>query len=231
LLFERISAVLNSLFDVSSSTHLIRRFTHLTHPTVGVALLAGLSWLTVFVNAGSSAHSIEVPANFSPHPLSKLETLHSIHPVTPNPEITTSQTSHVQVIRSHQATHSQPIEDGIYLYGQSPERDQIGSAYMVFEVTQGEVIGAFYMPRSSFDCFYGNLQADRIALTVIDSYERTPHPYAVALEPADTLATTESGVTPVGLEGFHAIDSPSENDLQILSTCRADFQSRLGSDQ
>jgi hypothetical protein len=112
----------------------------------------------------------------------------------------------------------------VYLYGQSPERDQIGSAYMVFAVEQGQVVGAFYMPYSSFDCFYGNLQADRLALTVIDSYEQTQHPYAIALEPADTVATTEAESVPVGLEGFHRIEDPSAQDLAILSTCQSDIQ-------
>lgn len=122
------------------------------------------------------------------------------------------------------STNSYAITDGVYLYGQSPERDQIGSAYMVFEVEQGQVVGAFYMPYSSFDCFYGDLQADRIALTVIDSYEQTQHPYAIALEPVDTLATAEAESVPVGLEGFHRIEDPSDNDLAILSTCQSDVQ-------
>lgn len=122
---------------------------------------------------------------------------------------------------------AQPLADGIYLYGQTPERDQLGSAYMVFESNQGQVVGAFYMPHSSFDCFYGNFEADRLALTVIDSYEQTPHPYAIALQPTDSLATTETGfAAPISLEGFHAIDTVTENDLRILSTCQADQSQR-----
>lgn len=117
------------------------------------------------------------------------------------------------------------MADGVYLYGQAPERDQIGSAYMVFEVDQGQVVGAFYMPHSSFDCFYGNVQSDRLALTVIDSYARTYHPYAIALEPEDAVATIgNETIAPMGLEGFHQLTEPTENDLRLLSTCRSDLQ-------
>ncbi|MBD3882592.1 hypothetical protein IFO70_12545 [Phormidium tenue FACHB-886] len=122
------------------------------------------------------------------------------------------------------ASPSQPLADGVYLYGQSPDPEQIGAAYMVFEVTQGDVVGAFYMPRSSFDCFHGNLEADRVALTVIDSYEQTPHEYAVAYETSDSVAMAGGEtIAPVSLEGFHRIETVSENDQRLLSSCKADL--------
>lgn len=117
---------------------------------------------------------------------------------------------------------AQAVADGVYLYGQSPEPNQIGSAYMVLQVEQGQVEGAFYMPRSSFDCFYGSFQADHLALTVINSYENTHYPYAIALEPQDAVATIDNEtLPPIGLQGFHLLESPSEGDLRILSTCQA----------
>ena len=150
----------------------------------------------------------------------------AIHAYLPAHSSETTSDASIPPASDALATNSdrtQPLADGIYLYGQAPERDQLGSAYMVFESNQGQVVGAFYMPHSSFDCFYGNFEADRLALTVIDSYEQTPHPYAVALEPADSLATTNpETAAPISLEGFHAIDSVTENDLRILATCRAD---------
>ncbi|NJO40196.1 MAG: hypothetical protein HC769_12585 [Cyanobacteria bacterium CRU_2_1] len=126
-----------------------------------------------------------------------------------------------------QVANSQPLANGTYLYGQTPERDQLGAAYMVFEVNQGQVVGAFYMPRSSFDCFYGTVEANQLALTIVDSYEQTIHSYSVALEPTDSVATLGSEATPVGLEGFHSIDGLTENDQRILSTCQTDFQQRI----
>jgi hypothetical protein len=115
------------------------------------------------------------------------------------------------------------LENGVYLYGQSPEPETVGSEYMVFEVNQGEVVGGFYMPRSSFDCFEGKVEADKLALTVIDSYERTPHEYAVALAATEPVASAGGTDVPVGLEGYHRIANLSDVDQQILTTCKADL--------
>lgn len=118
---------------------------------------------------------------------------------------------------------SQNLPNGTYLYGQSAEAEQLGAAYMVFEVNQNQVVGAFYMPQSSFDCFYGSLEPQRMALNVIDSYERTVHPYAIAMESEASVASTTGEAAPVTLEGFHHIPSISANDQRILNTCKADI--------
>jgi hypothetical protein len=124
-----------------------------------------------------------------------------------------------------QGSTAQPLADGVYLYGQSPERDQLNSAYLVFEVTQGRIVGAFYMPRSSFDCVYGDMQADQLALNVVDSYSREAYPYAVALESGGAIADAQGAAAPVNLEGMHRITDLSSNDQRILSTCKADHES------
>ncbi|NJR66409.1 MAG: hypothetical protein HC772_15540 [Leptolyngbyaceae cyanobacterium CRU_2_3] len=126
------------------------------------------------------------------------------------------------------ASPSSPLANGTYLYGQSATAEQIGSAYMVFEVNQGKVIGAFYMPRSSFDCFYGSLEADQVALTIVDSYEQSLRPYAVALETTSPVAMAgNETIAPIGLEGFHQISTLSTNDQRILSTCKANYRVRI----
>jgi hypothetical protein len=124
-----------------------------------------------------------------------------------------------------QGSTAQPLADGIYLYGQAPERDQLNSAYLVFEVTQGQIVGAFYMPRSSFDCVYGNMQADQLALNVVDSYSRETYPYAVALEGGGAIADAQGAAVPVTLEGMHRITNLNSNDQRLLSTCKADQES------
>lgn len=117
------------------------------------------------------------------------------------------------------------LEDGVYLYGQAPEPEQIGSAYMVFEVNQNEVIGAFYMMNSSFDCFRGEFQADRLSLNVVDSYERTIHPYSIALDTDSSVAQLDGeAIAPIGLEGFHRIEQLNELDRRILSVCQSDLR-------
>lgn len=120
------------------------------------------------------------------------------------------------------------LSDGVYLYGQSAEPDQIGSAYMVFEVNEDQVVGAFYMPYSSFDCFYGSQQPDQLALTVVDSYERTAHPYAIAFENNSSVASAGSSVLEsVGLEGYQEIETVSENDQRLLQTCKTNSPAQL----
>ncbi|NJR38593.1 MAG: hypothetical protein HC781_06775 [Leptolyngbyaceae cyanobacterium CSU_1_4] len=130
-----------------------------------------------------------------------------------------------KVAQIAQSSTIQPLADGVYLYGQSPERDQLNSTYLVFEVTRGQIMGAFYMPRSSFDCVYGNLQSDQLALNVVDSYSRESYPYAVALQGGGAIANAQGSVPPVTLEGMHRIDNINSNDQRLLSTCKADRQS------
>lgn len=121
---------------------------------------------------------------------------------------------------------SQRLANGVYLYGQSEQADQLGSAYMVFEVTNNQVIGAFYMPHSSFDCFFGEVQAQELALNVIDSYEQTVHPYSVALQSnASVAATGGEAIAPLSLEGFHPIATLSDTDQRILNICKVDYES------
>jgi len=137
------------------------------------------------------------------------------------------QVSSTQVARANMGMQvvSQRLPNGVYLYGQSPEAEQIGSAYMVFEVNDQQVMGAFYMPSSSFDCFYGEVQAQQLALNVVDAYEQTVHPYAVALETTGSVATNgNEAIAPLSLEGFHPISSVSDNDQRILSVCKVNRQ-------
>jgi hypothetical protein len=120
---------------------------------------------------------------------------------------------------------NQSLPDGVYLYGESPKPNEIGKGYFVFESKQGKVVGALYMPSSSFDCAQGSFQGNRLALTVTNSYDRTTNPYAIAVERNSTVATGGNTVmSPVGLQGFHKIDQLSELDQKILKVCKTEFQ-------
>jgi len=119
------------------------------------------------------------------------------------------------------------IADGVYLYGKSAEPNQIGRAYFVFEVRQSKVLGALYMPRSSFDCAYGAFQANQLALTVVDSYDRSENPYAIALAKGASVATRGNpAVTQINLEGFEPLAKLSANDQRILNVCKQTYQQR-----
>lgn len=127
--------------------------------------------------------------------------------------------------RSQQPAEATALPSGIYLYGESQVPDQIGSAYMVFEVENSQVTGAFYLPHSSFDCFQGSFQGDRLNLTVVDSYSQTAHDYSIAVQSDSYIASANDSIAvPAQLDGFHNIAEMSENDRRILETCKADFQ-------
>ena len=128
-----------------------------------------------------------------------------------------------RIATSNTLTISQMLPDGVYLYGQSPEAMQLGSEYMVFEVNQNQVVGAFYMPQSSFDCFVGEIGSRRLSLNIFNSYDQSVHPYAIALDANSSVASNGSGNgAELGLEGFHRISDISELDQSLLNTCRAD---------
>lgn len=121
---------------------------------------------------------------------------------------------------------STTLPDGVYLYGQSPKPNEIGKGYFVFEARQGKLVGALYMPRSSFDCTYGQLEADRVSLMVVDSYDRSENPFVIATERNDSVASRDPVVAPIGLEGFHRLSNLSENDQRILNVCKQNYQQR-----
>ncbi|MGB3613858.1 MAG: hypothetical protein WBA10_08695 [Elainellaceae cyanobacterium] len=117
-------------------------------------------------------------------------------------------------------------ENGVYLYGQSPEPNQIGHTYAVFEVTDNETVGAFYMPSSSFDCFYGEVESEELDLVVINSYDQASHPYSMPLDYENVASTSDSGESIPALVGYHRINDLSQQDHQILSTCRSNSDQR-----
>jgi len=129
-----------------------------------------------------------------------------------------------------------PEVDGIYLYSQSPEPEQIGQEYMVFEIRQGKVIGAFYLPHSEFSCFSGTMQSGTLALKVVNSAGSAPYPDSVAEQNSRQVATASdrtrvgNGYNPiaysysVALQDYHQLPSISANDERLLRTCKSDYQ-------
>ncbi|MEM6427577.1 MAG: hypothetical protein AAF728_20835 [Cyanobacteria bacterium P01_D01_bin.128] len=118
--------------------------------------------------------------------------------------------------------------NGLYLYGQAAQPDQVGAVYMVFEARDGVALGAFYMPNSSFDCFYGSLRPAELALTVIDSYSQDAFPYAVAIAATEEVADADGGVS-LGLEidGYYQLPELSEGDRRVLAVCRRDLADQV----
>lgn len=139
------------------------------------------------------------------------------------------------------ATPINQTPNGVYLYGQSSKRDEIGKEYMVFEVRGGRVIGAVYMPHSEFNCFYGTLESQKLDLMVNNPFAETADS-----SPPENQSNTEfaavgdfprigNGSDPinfplaVSLKDYQRIATLSENDQQILGVCKANHQEQVWS--
>ena len=119
------------------------------------------------------------------------------------------------------------LPDGVYLYGQSAQPEQIGKGYFVFEARQGKLLGALYMPKSSFDCTYGTVEPDKVSLMVVDSYDRSENPYVIATERNGSVASSSNPVVaPIGLEGYQRLSNISANDQRILNVCKQHYHQR-----
>ncbi|NEP07216.1 MULTISPECIES: hypothetical protein [Okeania] len=98
------------------------------------------------------------------------------------------------------------LSDGIYLFGQSSQPEKIQNEYFVFQLENGKVIGALYLPHSAFYCFYGFYKQNSLDVKVVDSYDNTASDYIV------------------DLEKYYPINQVSENDARILNTCQTNYQ-------
>lgn len=129
-----------------------------------------------------------------------------------------------------------PKKDGIYLYGQSQQPNQIGQEYMVFEVRQGKVTGAFYLPQSEFNCFQGSLAAGKLDLTIAGDAGSTPYSDSIADGQNAPQVATASDSSQIGaqyeqvssqysvaLQNYYQLSNVNENDKQILAACKSNY--------
>ncbi len=121
------------------------------------------------------------------------------------------------------------ISNGTYLYGEAPTPNQLGSAYLVFQVHNQTLSGAAYWPGSSFECLSGQVQgvgaaspgASRLVLTFKATPSQPASTREIALTQRGIVANTGKTSPGMGLEGMHPIGKLSSNDRRILKTCQA----------
>jgi len=113
-----------------------------------------------------------------------------------------------------------PLRSGVYLYGESSRPNVLGNAYLIFEVKNANVVGAFYMPLSSFDCIYGTLTPTELQMTIIDSYEGTSYPHKIAFQRQQIQVYKGLYRQHVTLEGLYPVSLISRNDRRILAHCQ-----------
>jgi hypothetical protein len=150
-----------------------------------------------------------------------------------------SQNSFIEVLKSNiqeiptttkpsikQSPVSFPVQDGVYLYGQSSTPNQWGQGYIVFQKHKGKVTGALYMPSSEFSCFQGTIaKSGELAMTVTSSPSETGIAQ-VSTASRIPRVTDETSITyahSVALQDYHQLASVSINDKEILQACQQDL--------
>jgi hypothetical protein len=121
------------------------------------------------------------------------------------------------------------LPNGTYVYGEASQPNQIGATYLVLRVRDRQVVGAFFTPSSSFDCFRGQFQRNRLSLSIVNSYDRTVYDYSVPLQPPTPVATTQAVArsAPVELAGYHRLATVSQADQAMVQTCQARYSTAL----
>jgi hypothetical protein len=114
-----------------------------------------------------------------------------------------------------------PTANGVHLYGESDRPDVIGKEYMVFETIGNKTIGAFYLPRSEFHCFYGQFKGSRLNITLIDAFDLQKYKFTLALNANGLTASKQPMMSE---PTYQPLDKVSNNDLQILNTCKLQLQ-------
>ncbi len=103
--------------------------------------------------------------------------------------------------------------DGVYFYGQSAEPERLGKEYLIFQVKQDQIKGAFFVPQSEYDCLEGTIDDRKINLSIED-IEGSNYSYPIAIDRTTSLATNNNpSLQTVNLRGYQSI-------LQIPSTAR-----------
>jgi hypothetical protein len=109
----------------------------------------------------------------------------------------------------------------VHFFGDSSTVGDLGATYMVLETTGDSVVGGFYQPNSSFDCFQGEIQGHQLQLIVTDSYAVTDYAYTLALITDETVAAqTSTGHLPWVPAGFYDLSEPDVTAENVLQVCR-----------
>lgn len=121
------------------------------------------------------------------------------------------------------AASESPLADGVYLYGQAPQAEVIGSEYLVFEVENGKAKGAIYYPASEFNCFTADIDNQSMNLAIVDPFDNAVYPYEIAVNMQGDIAGRDRAPLMAELEGYHELETISNNDRRILETCKNDL--------
>jgi hypothetical protein len=115
------------------------------------------------------------------------------------------------------------IANGVYLYGESNRPNVVGKEYIIFEMNRDRTIGAFYLPRSEFSCFYGQFKGAKLNVTIIDPFDGQKF--------KSTLVYNRNGLSAskqpmMGKPNYQPLSKISNNDRRILAACKLQLKNR-----
>ncbi|MBN3886041.1 MAG: hypothetical protein V7K64_05765 [Nostoc sp.] len=119
-----------------------------------------------------------------------------------------------------------PVKDGIYLYGQSPNANQLGQGYIIFQKQQAKVTGALYMPQSEFNCFQGTINpSGELAMTVNSSSNEANSNQSNQVATSNRLPKvnddeSNSYAYSLALQDFYRLNSITASDRRTLQMCK-----------
>lgn len=93
----------------------------------------------------------------------------------------------------------------IQVYGQVPQPNQLQKSYLVFQKLEDQVIGAYYQPRSEFDCFVGTVDEGELHIDFISQPHQISQEYQVSLP------------------DLYSLSEPSQNERRMLNTCSQEW--------
>ncbi len=102
----------------------------------------------------------------------------------------------------NQSISAVPKADGSYLYGETPQPNQLTKAYVVFQRQKGKVVGAIYSPNSEFSCFTGSQTNNTLDVKSVETGE------------------LHKRVAKINLSSLHQIKAFSATEQRIISACK-----------
>lgn len=118
-----------------------------------------------------------------------------------------------QAVQPSQTAVSEQEE--LVVYGQAEQPDQLGQGYIVFEQHGDTVLGAYYYPRSEFQCFVGKLNdnTEVVSGVVLSSMQQSHEQMHI------------------GLSSLFELNQPSENDQRMVADCKQSVARQIQSNQ
>ncbi len=116
-----------------------------------------------------------------------------------------------------------PQQDGVYLYGQSSQPNQLGQGYIVLEKRQSTMIGALYVPQSEFSCFQGTVNSSGDLAMTVQSSPGGISPAQLATVSTKPSLPKDRVITyahSVALTDYHQINAVTVNDHRMLHSCK-----------